>query len=63
MNSVFSFWITWAVFLSPDISDWRGVDLPHSWIIELARAEQNVSGDSGDIFQIDGFNMGETNAR
>jgi beta-galactosidase len=34
----------------PDDSQWRVLDLPHDWSIELARDPKNISGTSGGYF-------------
>jgi beta-galactosidase len=36
---------------SLDDSDWRSVDLPHDWSIELERGPANASGSDGGYFQ------------
>ena len=37
-------------FMSPAVSDWRVVDLPHDWSIEMPRSPNNISSDSGGYF-------------
>ncbi len=37
-------------WVDPDDSNWRSVDLPHDWSIELPRDPDNVSGVAGGFF-------------
>ncbi|MCD6285560.1 MAG: hypothetical protein J7M39_06570, partial [Anaerolineae bacterium] len=37
---------------TPDDTDWRVVDLPHDWSIELNRTADAPSGDNGGYFQM-----------
>jgi beta-galactosidase len=37
-------------FMSPAVSDWRVVDLPHDWSVEMPRSPDNISSDSGGYF-------------
>lgn len=39
-----------ARLIGPEIVEWRQIDLPHDWSIELVREPQNVSGNSGGYF-------------
>jgi len=41
-----------ARWSAPDVSQWRSLDLPHDWSIELARAPENTSGVAGGFFPI-----------
>ena len=37
-------------FMNPPVSDWRVVDLPHDWSIEMPRSPDNPSIASGGYF-------------